>query len=136
MSKTITISAKGYELDESMRNHERSMAIIMDSVLNSTVKMILMQNFKNKGKEVKQLFDPNQNGPLSSLTSKARLAYALNLIEVNIFKDLKYIHMIRNRCAHDVFLTFGENKILDLVGKLSIVPNGKTITKQNSFDFL
>lgn len=111
------------------------MAIVMDSALNLMLEQLLLQNFTNKDRGVKEFFNIKTNGPLVSLTSKARLAYALNIIDSKIFSDLKIIRDIRNRCAHDCYVSFGDTKICNFIGKLSIIPNGKTVTENNSYEF-
>ena len=83
---------------------------------------------------MKKLFDPNIGGPLVSLTNKARLAYALGLVDEKLLKDLEIVHKIRNKFAHNIKTDFADTKVLEHVKKLSM-SKGQEITVTNSYKF-
>ena len=47
-----------------------------------------------------ELFEPENNGALSTFAAKTKLAYAMGLISTKQFKDLTYMRKIRNEFAH------------------------------------
>ena len=118
-----------------VNNFQRVVAIICDSMCNNALEQFLMFKFSKKGQEVKKLFSIERDGPLASLINKARLAYAINLINEATLNDLINIHKIRNRCAHEIHISFGDKEICKYVRKLSVVPKDKKVTPANSLKF-
>ena len=78
---------------------KRIEALNWDIWFDETLKDLLMSHFSRHDKTVDILFEPN-NGALVSLTNKARLSYALGLIDKTLQNDFEQIHKIRNRYAH------------------------------------
>ena len=126
------------EIENKMVDAQRMDVLNRDALIDSRVKDILqLFIFKRdeKDKEVEKLFDPSIGGPLVSLPNKARLIYALGLIDETTSKDLETIHKIRNIFAHNVDLDFESNEVYQLVKKLSIVRDKKKpVTMKNSFE--
>jgi DNA-binding MltR family transcriptional regulator len=118
------------EVMNKMEDAERMQVLNRDTMIDSTLKdLLLLFIFSRDDEEVEELFHPNR-GALSSLTNKARLAYALNLIDKQTLKDLRNIHNIRNKFAHSTDMDFDNDEVLQLVGKLSTA----TDKDNNSFE--
>lgn len=110
--------------------------LIYDTFLDHLLKDILNMNFPRRvNKDVKKLFDPNIGGSLVSLTNKARLAYALGLINKTTLNDLEHIHKIRNNFAHNVQMEFVDTEVVRLVQKLSTAKGHNKVKPTNSYEF-
>jgi len=120
------------KLDELMEDKKRIRVLINDTFLDDGLKSLLKTHyFERHDQEVKKLFNPRIGGPLVSLTNKARLAYALGLIDKTILKDLEYIHNIRNKFAHSIKINFTNPEVTKLVSKLSTAKGHKDMAKNS-----
>ena len=122
------------ELNKLQADKKRISAIIIDTIFDSFIKELLLSHFSQRDKTVEELFDTNIRGPLVSLTHKAKLLYALGLIDKIVRKDLEYIHRIRNEFAHSVDINFTNTEVVKSVRKLSAAKD-QTITAKNSYKF-
>lgn len=122
------------ELNELQADTKRISAINIDTIFDSFIKELLLSHFSQRDKTVEELFDTNIRGPLVSLTHKAKLLYALGLIDKIARKDLEYIHRIRNEFAHSVGINFTNTEVVKSVRKLSAAKD-QTITAKNSYKF-
>ena len=113
---------------------KRVQVIDGDTLLDVCFKEILTLYFSQSDKNVMKLFEPSIGGPLVSLTHKARLAYALGLIDKTTMNDSEYMHKIRNEFAHSIDASFTKTRVIKLVGKLSTVKNHE-VTARNSYRF-
>lgn len=128
--KLIDIS----EFDKLKKNDERINVLDCDTVFDDFLKYLLMLRFSREGKDVMKLFEPSIGGPLVSLTHKARLAYALGIIDKTALNDYEYVHKIRNEFAHSTETSFGDTNVINHVQKLSPA-KGHKATAKNSFNF-
>ena len=119
-------------LDGLKADSKRIKVIDGDTFFDVCFKGLLILNFSQRGKEVRKLFDPSIGGPLVSLTHKARLAYALGLIDKTVMNDVVNIHKIRNEFAHSADASFTKTEVIKLVEKLSTADNHK-VTARNSY---
>lgn len=122
------------ELNELQADTKRIKVINIDTIFDNIIKELLLSHFSQRDKTVKKLFDPNIGGPLVSLAHKAKLLYALGLIDKIARKDFEYIHKIRNKFAHSVDINFANTEVVKSVRKLSTVKD-QTITAKNSYEF-
>ena len=126
------------EIINKMEDAERMQVLNMDTMIDLTLKDLLLFQFSREEKEVEELlFHPNKGGPLSTMTNKAKLAYALGLIDKPTLNDLKKIHNIRNVFAHNTDMNFENDEVLQNVRKFSSVKGKgkrKPVTLRNSFD--
>ena len=84
----------------------------------------------NDPKVVKDLLDSERHGPLSSFAAKAKVAYALALIDEQTKEDLDYIRKIRNEFAHSIKeISFQDNPIREYCNKLSTAKRNKDKTQ-------
>jgi DNA-binding MltR family transcriptional regulator len=99
----------------------RSMVISSDVGLDYMLGLCLKMTFCRRvnENEVKKLFDPYANGILVSLVQKARIAYALELIDKTTFTDIMHLHRIRNVVAHKGRAKFADPDISKPCMKLS-----------------
>ena len=58
---------------------------------------------------MKRLFEYNQ--PLGNFSGKISLSYCLGLIDKVVKDDLNLVRKIRNRFAHDLYVTFADEEI-------------------------
>jgi DNA-binding MltR family transcriptional regulator len=101
------------------KDKERIGVINWDTAFDQILKEILCVHFSRENKNVTKLFEPAIGGPLVSLTHKARLLYAMGLIDSEALKDLEHIHKIRNEFAHSVETDFSDAKVLKHMKNLS-----------------
>ena len=127
--KLIDISS----LDSLKKDKKRVKVIDGDTMLDFCFRGLLILYFSKRDKDVRKLFDPSIGGPLVSLTNKARLAYALGLIDKTALKDLEYMHKIRNEFAHSIDVNFTKTRIIKLVKSLSTAQSHK-VTARNSYN--
>jgi len=125
------------EIMNKMEDAERMQVLNRDTMIDSNLKdLLLLFKFSRDDEEVEELFHPNR-GALSSLTNKARLAYALDLIDKPTLIDLRNIHSIRNKFAHSTDMDFDNDEVVKLVRKLSTAEDKekkKPITMKSSFE--
>lgn len=119
-------------LDELKADAKRVNVIDRDTIFDDCFKNLLLIHFSVQDKEVNKLFEPSIGGPLVSLTHKARLGYALGLIDKTDLKDLEQFHNIRNIFAHNTEASFTEHKVIECVKKLSTAKNHE-VTTSNSY---
>jgi DNA-binding MltR family transcriptional regulator len=70
---------------------------------------ILTEFFVDDEKEAERLFSPDR--PIGTYGSRVSLAYCLGLIGKTVRDDLRLVGKIRNRFAHDLNVTFGDDPI-------------------------
>ena len=121
-------------MDQLIEDRKRLGVIISDTIFDDSLKTILIMRFSRENKDVKKLFDPSIGGPLVSLTHKARLAYALGLIDKTALNDFEHIHKIRNKFAHSIKASFADTEVLKFVRRLSTA-KGRKVTATNSHKF-
>lgn len=107
------------KLKKLKKDEERIGAINWDTTFDQILKEILCIHFSREDKNVTKLFEPSIGGPLVSLTHKARLLYAMGLIDAEALKDLEDIHKIRNEFAHSIKADFSDTKVLKHIKNLS-----------------
>lgn len=127
--KTLIDTDKLKQLE---KDNKRVGVLNIDTFFDGILKDIFMIRFSKRDKEIELFFDPNSGGALVSLTNKARLAYALGIIDKTALNDFKYIHKIRNEFAHSVDANFADTEVITFVKKLSTA-KGKNVTAKNSY---
>ena len=127
---------KGASPDKLFEDKKRVEVITWDAFFDNYLKFSLVMHFSRNenDKNVKELFDPNR-GPLVSLPTKARIAYALGLIEQTTLDDLKQIRKMRNKFAHSIKINFADKEIVGIVKDLSTVDDKNNVTAKNSYKF-
>ncbi len=126
------IIKEGQVLQEAIEDKPRVEALNFDALFDQILELILIENFSRKDETVKKLFNPNIGGPLVSLTHKARLLYALGIIDKTTLDDFLHLHNIRNRFAHSVDTSFSDSEVCKECQKLSTA-KGLKVTTENSF---
>jgi len=119
-----------HTLDNLRNDSARIGVIIKDTIFDAVLRGILMLYFPQGDEAVKKLFEPSIGGPLVSLTHKARLAYALGLIDKTGLNDFEHIHKIRNEFAHSTEMSFANATVVRYVQKLSTA-KGRKVTGKN-----
>ena len=107
----------------------------LDAWFDKTLRYLLERNFSQppQDKDIIELFDI-QGGPLSSLSNKAKLAYAFGLIDKTTCEDLKRAHKIRNKFAHGLEIDFTNSEVVDEVQKWYRKKDKKTkVTEDNCY---
>lgn len=127
---------KGASPEKLFEDKKRVEVITWDAFFDNYLKFSLVMHFSRNenDKNVKELFDPNR-GPLVSLPTKARIAYALGLIEQTTLDDLKQIRKMRNKFAHSIKINFADKEIVGIVKDLSTVDEKNNVTAKNSYKF-
>lgn len=88
---------------------ERTIAILGGTFLEMALEHLLYAFLPEEEKEVKKLFEYNQ--PLGNFSNKISLSYCLGLINKTIKEDLNLVRKIRNKFAHDLYVTFEDDEI-------------------------
>jgi DNA-binding MltR family transcriptional regulator len=84
--------------EELERADDRAAVLVGEEILNYSLARLLSSYLVNDQSEVPSLFD--YPGSLSSLFTKATLAYCLGLITKRQLADLKAMNRLRNHLAH------------------------------------
>ena len=108
-----------------------SAAAIVDSELEESIKLALRAMTKTQYAE---LFGPM--APLGSFASKIRMAYALNIITKDIYRDLESLRKLRNAFAHstEAMTHLGSDAIAPLFNKLTKSDNPKKLSVRAQLD--
>ena len=121
--------------EEEIQSHGlRAEILVRDTFFDEILQHFLERTFRRADKVVLGLFNHNNNGPLCTLTSKPKLAYALGLIDKQVLDDLKNMHTIRNRFAHLAKPDFADAELAKACGKLSGA-KGRKVTARNYTGF-
>jgi DNA-binding MltR family transcriptional regulator len=120
--------------EEEIQSHGlRAEVLVRDTFFDEILQNFLERTFRRADKVVLSLFDHSSDGPLCSLTSKAKLAYAVGLIDKQVLDDLKNMHIIRNRFAHLAKPDFTDAELAKACKKLSAA-KGHKVTATNYID--
>jgi hypothetical protein len=112
---------------------DRAIAIVGGSFLETLLEHILIEFLPEDEKEVDELLKYDK--PLGTYGNKVRMCYCLGLIDKIIKDDLKIVGRIRNRFAHDLYVSFKDEQIVKMCNSLkwhyiammvSEVPEGAT----------
>lgn len=95
-------------------HNDRTLAIFGASMVERSIELSLWTKFRYLNlEERRRLFGPE--APLSSFSSKIKIAYAMELCDRNISKELNLIREIRNAFAHSSkLLNFETKEVVDL----------------------
>lgn len=118
-AKKNTVQVTVEEWRKVLEDKWRVRVIGFASAFDTLLQAFLEMAFPQRDKEVEKLFDFDNNGPLVNLPNKARLAYALGLIDKTMLRDLKLISSIRNRFAHNLDIGFADPDVQTKCRKLS-----------------
>jgi DNA-binding MltR family transcriptional regulator len=105
-------------------NEESDLACVLigTSFLDQCLASMLERYFIEDKDISDSMFNPSNNGALSTFSSRNNLAYLLGLINEYIHKDLRTIGKIRNFFAHAHFeITFEDGQIQVLCNKLDYI---------------
>jgi len=120
-----TIAETFSHLFDAGRYDDRSFAIIAAVEVERALERRLFYHFDFKRRDEEELFIGAQ-APLSSLSAKIKIAYALALIDNDMRADLDAIRTIRNVFAHaEKPYTFETQEIADECKKLRLPPDKK-----------
>lgn len=98
-----------HKLFNEEKTDERAIAIIGGTFIEMALEHVLKGFFPENDKEVEKLFEFNQ--PLGNFSNKINIAYCLGLIDRLIKKDLDLVRKVRNKFAHDLYVTFEDPQI-------------------------
>lgn len=87
--------------------NDRAVAIVGPAFIDTILEYILREFLISDEKEVDTLLDRQ----LSTFSSKIAMAYCLGLIPKVIRDDLRLVAKVRNRFAHELKVSFEEDKI-------------------------
>src|SRR5689334_4681663 len=96
--KTEEVTAMVETLDG---ESDRAFVLILAANLDEMLRMLLRNYFLDNEKEkgfLDKIFE--NEGPLSSFSSRIRLAFALGFINQELYHDLQIVRDIRNKFAH------------------------------------
>jgi hypothetical protein len=127
-------------LPELNKESDRGIALVATSFIDDLLKRTL-KAFLIKGKLTNTLFD-GMSAPLSTFAARIAMAHALGLISDQEAADADRLRSIRNRFAHDMHVSFTDEKVaaeckkLILAahdyGKVVVGPRGQFATSATS----
>jgi len=117
------------KMQKFLEDSKRGDIIIRDIKLDIMLKAILMFNLSRFDKEVEKLLD------LLNIAQKARLAYALKIINKTTLNDTIRMHDIRNRFAHHLKMNFTDTEIIKKCKKLSTAVKGESVSASKAEKF-
>lgn len=106
---------------EMFEESDRGCILIGASVLDELLDKLLRQRLSPSKHAADKAVDPlfAGMGPLSSFSSKIKLAYCIGILNQWEFEDLERIRKIRNKAAHEYTAkTFTNNEIIQITKKL------------------
>ena len=106
---------------------DQAAALTGPAYLEHILEILLQASFRTLTADEKQrMFDGSSNGILGTMSSKIRVAFAMRLIEKEIYDDLKLINDIRNVFAHTLHeINFSHDLVKqDCENLKSYKPNG------------
>ena len=89
--------------------NDRAIAIVGGTFLDTLLEHILFAFLPENEKDVEKLMEANQ--PLGNFSNKITMCYCLGLIDKVIKSDLNIVRKIRNRFAHDLYVSFEDEQI-------------------------
>jgi len=114
------IELSSVDFNNLMKSNDGSIAITGACTVDLYLGLLFTAVMVNDPKVVKGLLDGERHGPLSSFAAKAKVAYALGLIDEQTKEDLDYIRKIRNKFAHSLkAISFQDHAIREYCNKLS-----------------
>jgi len=125
------IKLSSANFNDLMKSNDRSIAISGACTVDLYLGLLFTAVMVNDPKVVKGLLDGERHGPLSSFAAKAKVAYALGLIDEQTKEDLDYIRKIRNKYAHSVkAISFQDSPMREYCNKLSTAKRNKDKTQR------
>ena len=113
-----------YELDS-----HRGLAVVAPAIVENRLTALLKAAMRQDEKVLHDLFHPG--APLGDFGVKIKLAYVLNLIHEDVYKDLTTVTKIRNAFAHDVRInSFDVPQIKDRVQSLRALSVWKSLLEK------
>ena len=108
--------AEFHKLFNIEKKDERTIAILGGTFLEMALENILKEFFPDGEKDVDNLFIFPQ--ALANFSNKINLTFCLGLIDKVVKDDLKLVKNIRNKFAHDLYVTFEDSQIKSWVREL------------------
>ena len=96
--------------------NDRAIAIVGGSFLDTQLEHMLAGFLVDDEKEIQKLLQPE--GSLGSFGGRVTMAYCLGLIPKVIRDDLRLVAKVRNRFAHRLTASFGDDDIRDFCERL------------------
>jgi DNA-binding MltR family transcriptional regulator len=109
---------------------DRAVAVVCPAIVENRLTDLLKAAMKPDAEVQKELLRPS--GPIGSLATKIKLAYLLNLIHEDLYRDLLLVTTIRNEFAHSVRITsFDEPSIKSRIESLHAFRVWKSLEKKS-----
>lgn len=122
------------ELDGAFSDH--AIALMGASIVEKALEVaVLSQLIVLTADERSRLFDYDKRGPLSDLSAKIKIGYALGIFGHKTRDDLDAVRQIRNAFAHTLnVMTFEEDAVRDLCNALHLPKTSSLITMHTAAD--
>jgi DNA-binding MltR family transcriptional regulator len=104
------------ELD---KESDRGKVLISCSLLDEFARRMLLA-FMVDCAQSKKLVE-GFNAPLGTFSTRISALYAFGLISTDEFKELENLRKIRNKFAHEIYVSFEDQQIKDLVKNLTFI---------------
>ena len=105
LKKLMKLRPEGLGIPLSLLNilneQDHVVALVGPASLDASLRELLLSRFVQLGADKQaDLFEDGRNGPLNSLSSKNRMAYAMGLYGPGVYSDIDLIRRVRNLFAH------------------------------------
>jgi DNA-binding MltR family transcriptional regulator len=108
-----------FAIEELRSVSDRAAATVGAVLVEQRLEEAIRIRFQRDTKIEEELF--RSSGPMGSFSAKIRLAFLMNMLSREAYKDLDNLKTIRNRFAHDLAITFETPSIKDRCANFSLV---------------
>jgi DNA-binding MltR family transcriptional regulator len=124
-------------LGELKTQSDRGVAIVAAAMLEELLELIILARLiEIPSKRKEALFD-RMNAPLSSLSAKIEMAFALGIINETARRAMHLVRDVRNKFAHRLEpLTFHHPEVIGLIEGKDAMPSVKAMKKPTKEQFL
>jgi len=124
-------------LNELKTQSDRGVAVVAAAMLEELLELVILARLiEIPSKRKESLFD-KMNAPLSSLSAKIEIAFALGTINESARRAMHLVREVRNKFAHRLEpLTFHHPEVVALLGGDDAMPSVKAMNKPTKEQFL
>lgn len=83
------------------KESDRGVVLVTIAVLDDMLTMRLKNIFKKGNSEARERLLKSALGVLSGFSSKVDICFCLGIIPQHIYKDIRLLNKLRNKCAHE-----------------------------------
>jgi mannitol operon repressor len=105
-------------LGELNRESERGAVLVSGAMIDDLLERCI-EAFLVDHPDTKRLLE-GFNAPLGNLSARVLAAFAVGLLSESEYKDCEILRKVRNEFAHNIHISFADQKVRDLCGNLEL----------------